>query len=332
MLASRTAAARPAIGRALTFLPANNEYQHLARVDVSGGDVTGVHFALSFRVVSHTGDRDDDLSASRTAQGSLRQGVQNANAIAGAAALGVPAGTFVLGLTGSAEDSAGTGDLDVTDDLTLQGQSSAATLIDGDSSDRVLDVFAGVGAEVRDLTIRNGDESTGGGVRNAGSLTVRDSTLTANTATEGGAVHNQGNPASLTLDNVVVDGNTATDGAGIYSLDDTSSLSLTGVTLSGNTASGKGGGIYTNDGSATVTASTINGNAANNNKGGGIYIEGNSADLDLTNVTISGNTATSEGGGVFADGNSLSLTHVTVTANSAGSKGGGIRRRVVRSR
>ncbi|HYE15546.1 MAG TPA: right-handed parallel beta-helix repeat-containing protein [Pyrinomonadaceae bacterium] len=68
--------------------PANNTYEHLARVDVSSADVTNAHFAFSFNVVTNTraGDNSDDdaLSATRTVQGSLRQFIQNANAVVGA--------------------------------------------------------------------------------------------------------------------------------------------------------------------------------------------------------------------------------------------------------
>ncbi|HEV2764917.1 MAG TPA: right-handed parallel beta-helix repeat-containing protein, partial [Pyrinomonadaceae bacterium] len=68
--------------------PASNAYQHLARVDVSAADVTNAHFAFSFNVVTNTraGDAADDdaSSAGRTVQGSLRQFIQNANAVSGA--------------------------------------------------------------------------------------------------------------------------------------------------------------------------------------------------------------------------------------------------------
>jgi len=61
--------------------------EHVARVVVSGEAVTGVDFGFSFNVVTNTNDRDDDTSANRTAQGSLRQFIQNANAITGANAM-----------------------------------------------------------------------------------------------------------------------------------------------------------------------------------------------------------------------------------------------------
>ncbi len=53
-------------------------------MDVAAGDVTRADFAFSFNAVTNAkgGDNgDDDASAARTIQGSLRQFLQNANAI-----------------------------------------------------------------------------------------------------------------------------------------------------------------------------------------------------------------------------------------------------------
>lgn len=64
---------------------ANASAKHRAWVEVSG-DLSGVDFAFSFQVVTNLrgGDAaDDDPSANRTVQGSLRQFIQNANAIQG---------------------------------------------------------------------------------------------------------------------------------------------------------------------------------------------------------------------------------------------------------
>ncbi len=57
--------------------------QHLTRAVVSGADVTGLDSGFSFQVVTTTLDGDDDGGADRSVQGSLRQFIQNSNAIAG---------------------------------------------------------------------------------------------------------------------------------------------------------------------------------------------------------------------------------------------------------
>jgi len=73
---------------AATTAVASNTYEHLARVDVSASNVANANFGFSFNVVTTTraGDAADDDAAntSRTVQGSLRQFIQNANAVNGA--------------------------------------------------------------------------------------------------------------------------------------------------------------------------------------------------------------------------------------------------------
>ena len=61
--------------------------EHVVRADATAGNVTGSNFGFSFNAVTNSlaGDaQDDDGSNARTVQGSLRQFIQNANAIAGA--------------------------------------------------------------------------------------------------------------------------------------------------------------------------------------------------------------------------------------------------------
>jgi parallel beta-helix repeat protein len=84
-----------------------------------------------------------------------------------------------------------------------------------------------------------------------------------------------------------------------------------------------GGGIYNYDSSPVLTGGTVSGNTASDS-GGGIYNETNSSPT-LTGVTVSGNTATNSGGGIANANSSPTLTGVTVSGNSAAyNNGGGI--------
>src|SRR5687767_9559194 len=56
-----------------------------------------------------------------TGECSLRAAIMEANAQAGSATINIPAGNFVLTLTGTNEDASATGDLDVTTDISLIG-------------------------------------------------------------------------------------------------------------------------------------------------------------------------------------------------------------------
>ena len=57
-------------------------------------------------------------------------------------ALSTPA-VFTLTLTGANEDNAETGDLDLTDILTIQGGNANQIIIDGNGTDRIFDIRPG---------------------------------------------------------------------------------------------------------------------------------------------------------------------------------------------
>ncbi|NIM52595.1 MAG: CSLREA domain-containing protein, partial [Gemmatimonadales bacterium] len=90
---------------------------------------------------------DDELNADGDC--SLREAITAANTDAvvdtctagsGTDTITVPAGTYTLSIAGTGEDAAATGDLDVTDDLTINGAGADSTIIDGGGIDRVLHV------------------------------------------------------------------------------------------------------------------------------------------------------------------------------------------------
>ncbi len=58
--------------------------EHVAKVTVTGSEITAIDFGFSFNVVTQVSDTDQDASSARTSQGSLRQFILNANAISGA--------------------------------------------------------------------------------------------------------------------------------------------------------------------------------------------------------------------------------------------------------
>ncbi len=67
-----------------------DDREHRALVSVGGGDQTGIDFGFSFNVVTNTNAGstiDHDTTTNRTVQGSLRQFIQNANAISGVNAM-----------------------------------------------------------------------------------------------------------------------------------------------------------------------------------------------------------------------------------------------------
>ena len=82
----------------------------------------------------------DGVCATAAATCSLRAAVQEANALVGADIIVLPAGTYPLTLSGPGEDAAATGDLDISEDLTIDGAGAAVTIVDGRAEDRVFDI------------------------------------------------------------------------------------------------------------------------------------------------------------------------------------------------
>ncbi|MBS1795039.1 MAG: right-handed parallel beta-helix repeat-containing protein [Acidobacteria bacterium] len=131
--------------------------------------------------------------------------------------------------------------------------------------------------------------------------------------------------ATTTLTRVILTGNA---GPGV-AIRPGGSVTLRDSTVSNNTST-LGGGLFIMTDAlgdyarATVDRTTISGNTATQS-GGGIY---NAGVLNVTNSTISGNTAGTFGGGIFAQGGTFDNTggHVnysTITDNHAGASGGG---------
>ena len=147
--------------------------------------------------------------------GSLRQAILIANAVTGADEI-----DFTSGLNGTI--SLTSGQLDITDSVTINGPGAAKLSIDGGyantgfSGERVFHVAALTTASISGLTITKGHPvyfgANGGGILNDGTLTVSGCTLSNNHAAAGiagsgvgGAIANFGD---LTILNSVLSGNT----------------------------------------------------------------------------------------------------------------------------
>jgi hypothetical protein len=290
---------------------------------------------------------------------SLRGAITAANANPGADTVVLPSGTYTLTIAGTGEDANATGDLDVTDDLALQGADAATTIIQAcavvapattcQAVDRVLDVdpgAKGITVTVSGVTLRNGFapsnnfDDGGGGVRNSGALTITDGIITANavdptsSGSGGGICHRAG---TLTLVRSHVDGNQSGSiaggifvGSGIgHPGSAPATLVVNDSSVSDNQAGDAGGGIYTGASNVagkpliTVARSTIAGNVAATQDGGGIRM--GRGTLTISDSTISGNSAANLGGGVvfFDAGLGHVFANVTISGNQA-ARGGGL--------
>jgi CSLREA domain-containing protein len=238
-----------------------------------------------------------------------------------------------LSLT-SGDDDPAFGDLNVLADLRIVGEGPLATTIEGTGTERVFDVEATL--EISNVTIRGGRATgtPGGGirVRDGGDLTCRNCWILDNrSTTHGGGVYVE--PAGLaTLEDSRIAGNMTSGGGGCGGgLAVRGAMTVQRSLVESNRAHGNfftqswGGGICSFFGSAiSIRESAIVGNevdGGSENYGGGIaFVNGT---WDLLNVTISGNRATSAGGGMAMVFNTTTaLNNVTVAGNTAHDGGG----------
>ncbi len=225
----------------------------------------------------------------------------------------------------------------ITSELTIEGNDSAITR-DSALEFRILAVGATGNLTLKDTVVSGGavteGRGEGGGIDNAGIVTLSNVQVERNTAFIGGGIDNSG---SLTFDCCAILSNTATGAAGIRNFY-LGTMVLTNVAIEGNAGRyGTGGAV--NYGTLTLSASTVSGNTGADvggignvgsltvsnstvygNTGTGVQ---NSAYLTLTNSTISGNTVGDRGGGVYNRG-TATLTNSTVSRNASGRLGGGL--------
>jgi CSLREA domain-containing protein len=267
--------------------------------------------AETFTVTSTTDAVDatpgDGICATAAAECTLRAAVQEANWYGGPDVIALPAGTYPLSLLGRDDDTAAAGDLDVTDDLEIDGAGAGAgtTIIDGQYDDRVFDLGANgffVGAvTIRDVTIQRGFIAFGSSWDGGGMAVVGVS--------------------ACTVERVTLRDNSSPSGGAIMSIL-SGPLTITGSTFEGNTSLGAGGGLAIS-GEFTITNSTFSGNVANDVGGGGLSAEGTGT---IRNVTFVDNEAPTGSAILNNAGNNEGTVTVvsSIIAGSAANHCGGI--------
>ncbi len=277
------------------------------------------------------------------APGSLRDAVQQANAAAGEDTIVLQPGKYMLNL----------GQLEIQQDLSLEGGGANKTTINGDGNDRVLMVTNAINpnikVNIKGVTITGGQApeieyqgACGGGIYNSGRLIIRESRIVENIAALkshalGGGIYNEG---ELTIIKSAISKNKTSDaelqwGAGIYSKGNLTirrSIINENATMQGHYI--HGGGICSN-GQIKITGSIISANEAKafgTADGGGILNWSSDAELIIKDCHISHNTAEAIevvfGGGIASSGPlTVERSHIvgnTVTGGIEYAGGGGI--------
>ena len=184
--------------------------------------------------------------------------------------------------------------------------------------------------ELHQMTIAAGRGSNGG-IMNASTLRLVNSSVSDNEGDGVGGIHNTG---TLTLDYSNVSGNKGNWGGGIAN-DGTATINNSTVSDNETGNTGEGGGGIHNRATLTINESTVSGNVAVGSRGGGIS---NSGALTIHNSTISNNAGSgyASGGGIYNERDFeeprsegeleqrgvATLTHTFVSANAAEAGGG----------
>lgn len=210
-------------------------------------------------------------------------------------------------------------------DVIIRGLGTEQTIVQAhgmpdEAPERVFLVKSGAIVVIENMTIRYGkpeiETEKGGGIRNFGTLTLRDCIVSENSANGGGGIANSGDLTlidSMVKDNIAYGigprGQECRNGGGIQC--GSGKLMLFNSTVTGNQSGVKGrargGGIHIGCGCQAVIAnSTISNNEApreggltytgGDSLGGGIYVAG---ELQLINSTIADNHAAGEAGGIY---------------------------------
>ena len=301
------------------------------------------------RAATITPDTTSDEDASNSAC-SLREAVTAANTdgdyngcVAVGAMTNEDADTIVLqsGLTyglsiPGLDDLNAKGDLDVNGEtLTIQASGGARATIDANhtvTNDRVISMGEDTTVSslaLSKLVLTDGVSNLFGGgavLQQAGNgaLSISDSRITANSANIGGAMRVSG-PGATTITDSAIDLNTANSNGGAIQ-GGGADLTITRSTISGNTELSSGGGAInfgdaSQDTVLTITNSTITGNSSTD--AGGAIRDVTDA-IHLSNSTIAGNTADSDGdgsgdgGGIYVEafaGSSLDLRNSLLADN-----------------
>lgn len=270
----------------------------------------------------------------------LRAAIMEANALAGADTINLPAGTYTLTLAnagGTNEDNDATGDLDVNGSLTINGAGSGTTIIQaGTNNTNGIDkVFAlnplcvsPIDVTITGVTIRFGRNTQPSG---------------ADFSYTGGGIDwcSAGTGGTFTLSSSVVSDNTNVNGYGGGLNVDTASgpttVNITNVTFSNNqtlsttqTANGGAINLFGDSPTINITNSTFTGNHTTNptSGGGAIYFRPTTVGhLSISGSIFSSNLASGVGGAIATDSygaaTTISIQSSQFTGNTAANSFGG---------
>jgi predicted outer membrane repeat protein len=243
---------------------------------------------------------------------------------------GSPFNTLAAGITDATDGCrvvyVGAGSLEVSQtliaDVELVGDPAGGTELTAVEGSRLFTVNAGT-LTLRDMTL-TGARVAGDGaavlITAEGALVAHGVSFLDNQSTGGdGGALSFGSNAESSLTNCLFVDNVASDDGGALTVGDFTEVSISDSTFSGNRAS-DGGAIHAELGGLSLVDSELESNTASG-RGGGLFASG--FELDAQRVVFSGNIASGNGGGAaLATGLIGSVTASVFQHNSAVNGGG----------
>jgi hypothetical protein len=207
--------------------------------------------------------------------------------------------------------------------VTINGLGVSLLTINGNSSDfNFFNIATGGNLFVSGATISGAKftSGNGGAFNSLGSLAISASTITGNSALNGGAIINQG--TSLVVKNSIISNNTTAGYGGGINNYNGGTISISNSTISGNSSTNGGGGIINTNSNLTITDSVFTGNLSTTSKGAGILNANANSFLTVSGSTFSNNTARN-GGALFNNG-TATINSSTISGNINAVNGAGV--------
>ena len=230
--------------------------------------------------------------------------------------------------------------------VTIRATGNERAIIDAsrlENPDVVLHIFGDANVNLENLTITGGvaEENSIEGIGEGGGLFISDSStvtiinslITGNSATNvGGGISTSAESTVTLIDSEVSNNQAGNNGGGIISR--SNNFTLRNSTITGNEATGatsgstfaRGGGLIVAYGTTNILETTISEN--NSQEGGGVAVT--NAEVNVYSSTISNNTSSNSGGGINIVESSrelqslVTVVNSTISGNVSGTFGGGV--------
>ena len=282
----------------------------------------GAAGAATFEV---TRKSDPDPGQCRPRDCSLREAVLAAadNSVADRIVLPSRRGAYRLTQTGTAEDAALDGDLDVNDGRVkvMHPGRGTATIDASGAGERAFQAFAPLA--LTKLTITGGLDGGGGALVASEDVSVVKSVFRANESTNVGGAIDMEDDGKLRIVDSVLRGNRAQNTAGAIR-DGSGKVTIVRSKLVGNEAVFDGGAMRLSSSPGKIVGSKFARNESTDAEGGAIQtdLEG---PLVIRKTTFDRNRSQGSGGAIFAEGSSkLTIASSTLSRNRTGDDGGGL--------